>query len=171
MARLLDLSQGLDGKQRLLIEVDSDYRQLYAELAGKDIDDPVIRERRRKRSLDANGYCWTLIDKIAAALNITPVEVYRESIRDIAGVSTWVCVKNEAVEQLKRNWSHNGIGWFAEEHPSKVKGCTNLQMFSGSSVYDTKQMSALIDVVIEAAKALNIQTMTPAEVARLEGLK
>ena len=170
MAKLLDLTVSLDGKQRLTIELDGDFRQTFETLSNKEVD-VSVKEHRKKRSLDANAYCWTLIDKIAEALNITPIEVYRESIRGIAGVSEWVCVKNAAVERLKQLWSHNGIGWFADEHPSKIDGCTNLQMFSGSSAYDSKQMSALIDTVIDAAKSLGIETMTPEEITRLEGLK
>ena len=44
-----------------------------------------FRERRKKRSLDANAYCWVLIGQLAARLRITPLEVYREAIRAIGG--------------------------------------------------------------------------------------
>ena len=44
-----------------------------------------LKEFRKKRSLDANAYCWTLIGKLSAKLHITPTEVYIEAIRAIGG--------------------------------------------------------------------------------------
>ena len=41
-------------------------------------------------------------------------------------------------------------------------------LYYGSSTYDTQQMSLLIDHIVQDAKALGIETMTPAE---LEALK
>ena len=97
------------------------------------------------------------------------VEVYQELIRNIGGVSETVCVRNEAVDRLCEGWKHNGLGWFAETFPSKINGCTNMVLYYGSSTYDTKQMSALIDVAVESCKGLGIETMPPAELAALEG--
>lgn len=67
-----------------------------------------------------------------------------------------------------RRLEHNGLGWFAETFPSKINGCTNVVLYYGSSTYDTKQMSALIDVAVESCKGLGIETMPPAELAALE---
>ena len=147
--RLIDLAVGLDGKQRVTIAVEGDLREIFDELHEADVS-VEIKKFRRKRSLDANAYAWVLIDKLAAALNMEKVEVYRELIRNIGGVSETVCVRNEAVERLCEGWKHNGLGWFAETFPSKINGCTNVVLYYGSSTYDTKQMSALIDVAVES---------------------
>ena len=40
-------------------------------------------------------------------------------------------------------------------------------LYYGSSVYDTKQMSALIDHIVQDCKALGIETKTPAEIMLL----
>ena len=115
--------------------------------------------RKPRRSLDANAYAWELIGKIAAATNLSKVEVYREAIRDIGGVSEVVCVLDRAVDRLCRGWTHKGLGWQAETEPSKIPGCTNVVLHYGSSVYDTQQMSRLIDHLIQDAKALDIETL------------
>lgn len=39
----------------------------------------------------------------------------------------------------------------------------------GSSVYNTKQMSRLIDHVVQDCKAVGIETLTPLELDRLKG--
>lgn len=82
--RLIDLAVGLDGKQRVTIAVEGDLREIFDELHEADVS-VEIKKFRRKRSLDANAYAWVLIDKLAAALNMEKVEVYRELIRNIGG--------------------------------------------------------------------------------------
>ena len=160
--QLLDLAVGMDGRQRITIAVNEDFRQQYDALRGADINIDIKRYHRR-RSLDANAYAWVLIDKLAEKLGLTKAEVYREQIRSIGGVSQTVCVKAEAAEALQSGWSRNGLGWFAEQYPSKLPGCANVVLFFGSSSYDTRQMSALIDSLIREAEALGIPTITEAE--------
>ena len=123
---------------------------------------------KKRRSLDANAYAWVLVDKIAAAIRLPKEEVYQNAIKGIGGVSDIVCVKDVAVDKLRQNWSRNGLGWQTETMPSKIVGCTNVVLYYGSSAYDTRQMSTLIDRLIEDAKALDIETMTPFELDALK---
>ena len=74
---------------------------------------------------------------------------------------------DRAVERLRESWEKNGIGWITETLDSKLDGCTNVILYYGSSTFDTKQMSVFIDSIVQDAKALGIETMTPQE---LEGL-
>jgi hypothetical protein len=43
-------------------------------------------------------------------------------------------------------------------------------VYKGSSEFDTKEMSIFIDGIVSEAKELGIETMTPNEIARLNGL-
>ena len=126
-----------------------------------------IKEAKQKRSLDANGYAWVLIGKIARALNTTTVEVYREQIKNLP-VYQVVCIKNEAVADMRKHWEKNGVGWITEEFPSKLDGCTNLRLFYGSSEFDTRQMSGLIDALILECKTLGIPTESSREIEALK---
>lgn len=128
-----------------------------------------ISEFKKKRSLDANAYCFAMIDKLAEKLNLPKEEVYRNAIRKIGGVSDVVCIKNEAVETLCKNWSDHGLGWQTETFPSKIDGCTNVILYYGSSTYDARQMSSLITNIVEDCQALGIETKSPAELASLLG--
>ena len=123
---------------------------------------------RQRRSLDANAYMWTLVDKIAQKTRQRPVDVYRHAIKEIPGNSTLVCVQDKAKDVLQQQWQAKGLGWQTEELPSKIEGCTNIMLYYGSSVYNTTQMSLLIDSIVEEAKELGIETLTPYE---LEGMK
>lgn len=127
-----------------------------------------IGKYREKRSLDANAYFFVLADKLAAKLNTTKEEVYRNSIKEIGGVSEIVCVKNEAVERLCAGWCTNGLGWQTDTFPSKIEGCTNVILYYGSSTYDKAQMSRLIDNIVQDCQAVGIETMTPNQLAELK---
>jgi hypothetical protein len=157
-------------KITLAINEKNDLLQGYDDL--KDIEklSIEIKQYRARRSLDANAYCWVLIDKIAENQGVSKEEVYRESIKNIGGNSEIVCVKNEAVERLCEGWRRNGIGWQTDTFPSKIDNCTNVILYYGSSVYDTKQMSLLLDNIIQDCKTLGIQTETPEMIAKMKSL-
>ena len=132
--------------------------------------DLEVKEHRKKRSLDANAMAWSLINQIADVLRIPPVEVYRQAIQDISGNNEILPIKEDAVEQFKNAWSHHGIGWICRDlGKSKIKGYRNIMVYYGSSVYDTRQMSELIDHLIQDCKALDIETKSPEEIASIMG--
>lgn len=126
-----------------------------------------VKQSRKKRSLDANAYFWVLVDKLAAAINISKTEVYRNAVRDIGGVSKTGCFLDEDVQELRRLWECKGLGWLTETTPSKLAGCTNITFYKGSSEYDTKQMARLIDNVVQDCEAVGIETASPEEIERL----
>lgn len=129
-----------------------------------------IEKKKKKRSLDANAYFFTLADKLSERLNIPKTDIYRNYIKEIGGVSETVCVKNEAVEKLCEGWKHNGLGWQTDTMPSKISGCTNVILYYGSSTYNTEQMSRLINLVVEDCKVQGIETRTPDEIANMLSL-
>lgn len=155
--KLIDLSLSIDGKQRLTVELDGDFRRTWDELHEVDCDF-TVKKHRVKRSLDANAYCWVLLDKIAAKKHITRTEAYRNAIRDIGGVSDIVCVKKAALKRLKQQWEERGIGWQTEEFESPIPGWVNVILYYGSSCYDTAQMAQLIDSIVQDARSLGIET-------------
>lgn len=164
--RLVDLSFSLVGKARLTVELDEDFREGFDKLRDGDVD-LTIKRHRAKRSLDANGYAWALIDRIAEELRIPKEEVYRRAIRNIGGVSEVLCIQEKAVEKFRRAWERNGLGWQTETLPSKIPGCVNVVAYYGSSTYDTRQFSALLDSLIDDCHAIGVETKSPAEIQSL----
>lgn len=132
----------------------------------------TITKTRKKRSLDANAYLWVLIGKISAAEGIPPDEVYRNAIRE-AGEFTPLPIRADALNEFARIWETHGKGWFVDVlDDSKLKGYKLIRAYNGSSTYDTRQMSRLIDYVVQDAKALDIETLTDRELSLLkEGWK
>lgn len=161
-------------KDRVTIEFDRKERQnVIQALSGvnganfpKDFDF-ILKVHRKKRSLDANGYMWILADKLADVLRTTKEKVYQEAVRQV-GVFTDVAVQDKAVDDLIAAWNSNGIGWISERFDSKLDGCKKVRLYIGSSQYDTKEMSRLIDYIVDEAKEQGIETMTPDEIAELK---
>ena len=142
-------------------DIDSELAN-YGELAIN------IKKYRKKRSLDANAYFWVLVDRLSEKTGVDRIKIYRNAIKDIGGVSETICIQEKAVTKLCDAWSKNGIGWQTDIMPSKLKGCKVVILYYGSSTYDSKQMSLLIDNIIQDCKAVGIQTMTPAELQVLK---
>ena len=159
---------------RITIEVDNkDRMKLIEKMDALGCIDPDkeydidIKVHRGKRSNDANAYMWTLADKIAEAVNSTATEVYRKAIHEV-GVFHYGAFHDRDVPFVVQTWTHNGVGWIAEVEPCSIPGSRNVKFYHGSSSYDTKQMSRLIDYMVEEAKELNIETATPDELARMK---
>lgn len=161
--RLKDMAFSRSGRQIISIEVNEDFREQFDALAENDLD-IEIKQHRRKRSLDSNSYAWVLLDKLAEKLGKGKEEIYRDTIRNIGGVSEIVCVREQAVDKLVEVWSEKGIGWQTEVIPSKIDGCKNVVLYYGSSTYDTAQMSNLISLLVQECEQQGISTMTPAEI-------
>ena len=156
--KLTNLRRLFGGEWEVTFSTREDFSKVYDDLK----DNPVnveVKKAANKRSRDANAFAWVLIDKIAEKMRISKVEVYRNAIREIGGVSEMVCVQDKAVERLREGWQKNGIGWQTETMPSKLPGCTNVILYYGSSTYDTAQMSRLLDLIIQEAEQLGIPTL------------
>lgn len=134
--------------------------------------DYEISRKGKKRSLDSNSYLWSLIGKIAALVQMSSDEVYRQAVHE-AGVYTPMYILSDAVEDFTKSWKSNGTGWLVDVvDDSPIPGMKLIKAYKGSSKYDVHQMSRLIDYVVEDAKALGIETLTERELSLLkEGWK
>lgn len=163
-ARLHDLSLARNGGYLLTIATRENIGPLFDELHETDVD-VTVKKHREKRSLDANAYFWVLVDRLAEKTQIPKTDIYRRYIREIGGNHEMVCVIDSAVEKLRNGWEHNGLGWQTDTMPSRVLGCTNVILYYGSSTYNTRQMSHLIDMAVQDCQEQNIETLSPEKLA------
>lgn len=126
-----------------------------------------LKQHRNKRTLDANAYCWVLINKIAERTDVPAKDIYKDAITYVGSCEV-LPIKDEAVNKFIEAWTKRGIGWICQTTKSKLNGYTNVLAYYGSSSYDTKEMSKLIDIIIEECKQWNIETLTPTELSRLK---
>lgn len=132
----------------------------------KDYDKLSIKavKFRKKRSLDANAYMWVLLSKIAEEIHSDKDEVYLEMLSRY-GVFTHIIVKPSVVDKVKTEW--RTVRELGEINVNGTSGI-QLQCYFGSSTYDTREMSVLVDGVVREAKELGIETATPEELERMK---
>lgn len=140
------------------------------ELVDGKVYQVEIKERNTKRSLDANAYAWVLLDKLAEKTKISKIEIYRDLIKNIGGNSITGCFLEKDYSSIEKDWQKNGIGWVCESMPSKIDKCVTVIFYEGSSVYDTKQMSRLIELIVQECEQQGIETKTPEEINNLISL-
>lgn len=126
-----------------------------------------IREKRRRRTLNANNYMWLICQKIAEELSkngyTSKYDVYRKAIKDCKHF-TYVPVRVDAIDRYIEIWQGHGDGWIAEDagECNNYKGFHNIKCYHGSSVYNTKEMARLIDCLVDECNQLGIQ-LEPSE--------
>ena len=64
--RLVDMAFTLGGKQRVTLEINGDFREIWDKLHQEKVLDVEIKKHREKRSLSANAYFHVLCNKISA---------------------------------------------------------------------------------------------------------
>lgn len=131
---------------------------LFQQDREKDFE---IKEKRHKRSKSQNAYAWELIGKIADILRKSKEEVYLQILKDYG--------QSEIVSMLS---SINPKGYFKyyESIGTGIvnnKEFTHYKIFKGSSEFDTREMTIFIDGIIQECKQLNIETLTPEQIASM----
>ena len=146
------------GKKQFLIEcqgfVESplDTAKLY------ELD---IKEYKGKRTLNQNSYFWVFVKEIADKENggYSTTQMREDlycNLLVMAGAKfDFVLATEETVKELKKRF--RAVKKVAE---TKVEGIPFIQyqVFFGSSTFNTKEMSHLIDVTLDYANEISIAT-------------
>ena len=129
-----------------------------------------IKRRKKKRSLDANAYMWVLLKELAFKVENSPIELYKYYVRGF-GQYYVIPVREDALDAFSKVWSSHGIAWFVDDVGPcrRTAGYHNVKAYYGTSEYDTKSMSRLIDEVVLDCKAQGIETMSKKEIDNLLG--
>lgn len=151
----------------------SNFKEILAELIlfnpeSEKVYELSISEKKKKRSLDANAYCWVLLGQLSQKLKIPPDELYKEFIRKV-GDYTVMTIKTSAVAKFSEIWQSHGVGWFVVDlGESRIDGFSHLRAYHGSSSFDTKEMATLLDEIVSECKGHGIETATGAELDLLK---
>lgn len=108
---------------------------------------------RNKRSLNANAYCWKMCSEIANKTRLSKEEVYLNMLKHYG--------QSELVSVLS-NIDVTGYFKYYEVAGKSIlnnKEFTHYKIFKGSSEYDTREMSILIDGIIQECTNLGIPTI------------
>lgn len=134
--------------------------------ALKDIEPLTIEVKpfRKRRSLNANAYAWKLITEIADVLRTAKETVYLQMLKRYG--------QSELISVLSHIPINGFVKYYEEAGESTLNGklFKHYRVYKGSSEFDTREMSILIDGIVSEAKELNIPTETPEEIARIKSL-
>lgn len=145
-------------------------------ISGIDDLTVEIKKYREKRSNDANRYYWKLVTQIADKNHVTNNFQHNMMLREYGQIDHFdgklvqimlpdteeaeeKALESESVH-LKPT-SHTKVGDDGIRYRSYM-------LLKGSSEYNTKEMSRLIDGVVQEAKAMGIETLPPAELQAMK---
>lgn len=133
--------------------------------------DVSFNVHREKRSLDANSYFWVLIGKLQQRLQngSTKDEIYLMLLERF-GAYTYLPVPSDSIDDAKavfRIVKDRGVSTLISQSGKQIEVHT-LQCWKGSSCYNTKEMSVLIDGVVRECQDYGIDTCTPEELKRMK---
>lgn len=165
-SRVIDLSiDYVTNMGRITLEIPKNELEHIEKLIDKELS-VEIKEYKKKRSLNANAYCWVLIQEIADNLGSTKEEVYKKFIKE-KGIFRTMTVDNKALNTLIYLWQDKGLGWVVDILDRK-EDSTEVILYYGTSSYNSKQMATFIDYIVESAKEIGIQVLSPEELVLLK---
>ena len=128
-----------------------------------------IKKHRKSRSIDANKYFWKLLQEVCEYKDIDTIEDYRRRVKEL-GIFKQFKIMEQDVKTFEKIWTDRGIAWFCEIADTTYIGNTEFKIvnaYYGSSSYNSKQMSRLIDNLVQDCKAVGIETKSQAEIDSL----
>lgn len=174
--KIVGLSNNLiTGSYDLTIAVHSKkaFQSGYDEVKDEEELDIQVRKQRKKRSLNANAYFHVLVDKLADKLNISKPRCKNIMIGrygqpfyvDDSETAEAVIKTNIPVDRMLENETvHCFPCGHKEENGSEL---VFYKVFRGSSTYDTREMSILINGTVIECKEQGIETIPPDELERM----
>lgn len=174
-AKIKDIGRTLAGGVTITLENrQMDTAEALA-LSQAEALDVAIRKKRRKLSLDANAYYWKLASEAADILHVSKPYMHNQLLRRYGQIAI---IDGQAVYAVlpDTDEAQKAVDEAQTYHlkpTSQVKEgkggimYRTYMMLKGSSEYDTKEMSYLIDGLVCECKEMGIETLPPQELERM----
>ena len=154
---------GIDGN-RVTIETE------FTDIFDKPEVEITVGEAKKKRSKDANAYFHVLVGKMADKLRISKMEcknimLARYGQYEYQDGKRMVISVDSDIDMMNREDIHVSAIGYGEINGRKF---THYAIMKPSHLMTSYEMAKLIDGVVDEAKELGIETITPAELERLK---
>lgn len=175
--KIVSISRSYPERKTLVtVELDSITPESVEGLVGKVLT-VVLKIFRKKRTLTQNGYYWKLIGKISDKTGISGARLHNEmlcmhphpEIDDIT-MSCWEVWMEDTDENHAKALEAKTYHLYPTSDVD-FSGKRKYVLLRGSSTFNTEEMSALLNSLIERAKEAGVETMTPDEVAHLRAME
>lgn len=124
-----------------------------------------IQVKKKRRSKNANNYFWELLQQLCEEMNLDVIQEYRKRVKELGIFRQWEIDSSNAPTFVKM-WEDKGIAWFTEK-VEEIGNKTIINAYYGSSSYNSKQMSELIDNLVQDCKQIGIKTLDEIELEEL----
>ena len=120
-----------------------------------------VKEYKEKRSLNANNYYWQLVNELANVLKLDKEELHFLLLQKYG--------QSQMISVLASIDMKDYLKYYAEAGESILNGKTfkHYKVYKGSSEMDSKEMSILINGLVDECKAQGIETRTQEEINSL----
>jgi hypothetical protein len=145
----------------------------------KALYDLELHQEKKKRTLSQNAYYWKLLEQIAVESHVSKAEIHNTNLRHLGLVlrisDKPVYILLPDTEKAEKE-ALNAITYhLAPRRETKLGTDGKIYrwyvMLRGSSEMDVHEMSALVDLAVQDAKAHGIETLTPAELEHMRQLE
>ena len=113
---------------------------------------------KKKRTLTQNSYYWALLSELAGALGLSNDELHFQLLKRYSTPQPFATFDNVDVSKFMRYY----------ERRNQDGNVIYYLFYTPSSEMDTKEFKRLLDGLISECQEIGIDTLTPAEVARLK---
>ena len=186
LGQIKDLSIGMEGDIRISLSLPRQFIEELSKLKDKPVD-VAIKRYSKKRSTNANNLMWTICQQSADWMNeearkleetpkyippkerkplLTDIDIYREAVQAVGSYQD-LPIPTAGLDKFSINWAKGALAWFVVViDDSKIRDYKRVKAYWGSSTYDTEEMSALLDYLIDNANQMGlVLKATPAEIA------
>ena len=131
---------------------------------------------REKRSKDANGYFYSLVDKLANAMRVSKPYIHNLMLRKYGQIQkvddrpVWV-VLPETDDVFKKVEEEDTLHLRPTNEVKEGKDGKMYRTYlllKGSHELDTKAFSILLDGIIDECRQVGVETLPPDEIKRLK---
>ncbi len=123
----------------------------------------MIYEKKKIRSKNANSYCWALCTEIGNVLRKDKEEVYLDMLKSYGQVMMIPVIKGQKPFGFCKYYEYETTSILNGKEADWYK------IYKGSSHFDNREMSILLDGIIQECNQLGIPTITDEELAKLKG--
>ena len=159
IGKFKDFTQGFNGDRTISFTVDNYLNKALLEGLDNTKDYAIeIKEVRHKRSIQQNRYMWLLLAEISQAIDGTKANDYDYYIYCLEKANAkfdYIACLKEAENTLKENF--RAVKYIKDIELNGKQGAM-YKVFIGSSKMDTKEMTVLIDTVLDLASKVGIDT-------------
>lgn len=153
-------------KLKINLLLDTKNKEILEELKNEKKLNIELKKYIDHRSLNANSYFWKILTELCDLAEINTVEEYKRRVKEL-GIFRQFKIMTNQVSTFKKIWEDKGVAWFCEISDTEYIGDVEFKIINayyGSSSFNSKQMSRLIDGVVQDCKIYGIETKPENEI-------